>query len=147
MTKAVFGKNGDHFIMRVDGHADHGPKEHDIVCSAMSMLAQTMLRWVDDNRDLASAIDVYEYRDGYVAVEFWSRPDQTQPAAVALEVIEGGFRMLAERYPEHVWVGEHFFDSCVHYVQTRRRDGRDTSERRWMTHRKDGRRKIWKELY
>jgi len=69
------------------------------------MLAQTMLRWMQDHRGCIRATDVYEYRDGCVALDFWTRMDQTQSASVAMGVIECGFRMLAERYPEHARVG------------------------------------------
>ena len=106
MTFAAFGQNGNHFTMRIDGHAEYGPHGSDIVCAAASALAYTMVRWMEDHSDYIRAADIYEYMNGYVSLNFDTRPDRAADVRIAMGVIEGGFRLLADRYPEHVAVRE-----------------------------------------
>lgn len=92
--------------LRVQGHAGYAAQGSDIVCAAASMLAFTLAEAV---RAQLCALPVVECEQGAFALEVHVRQDEQQTLRVMLETIHAGYRLLAERYPEHVRVmsGEH----------------------------------------
>ena len=90
--------------MHVEGHAGYGTGSTDVVCAAASMLAQTMTQWAADHRGGIRRMDAFEHRDGFVHLDFWARRDCAEEAGTAMGVIEGGFRLLMDRYPGHIHV-------------------------------------------
>ena len=106
MTEADFWREDGHFRMLVEGHAGFDSQGRDIVCAAASMLAQTMMRWAAEHESCIRRFVAVEFGDGRAELDFWTEGDGIREADVAFGVIEGGFRLLAERYPEHVRMKE-----------------------------------------
>lgn len=75
--------------LTAEGHAGYGPHGQDIVCAAISVLAQTLAACVEDQAEEA------EIMPGYVHIRW---VDETEAA----KVIKRGFELLCEAYPNHV---------------------------------------------
>lgn len=93
------------------GHAGFAPHGEDIVCAAVSVLAQATVLGLSER--LGLAIEV-EQRHGYLRCML---PTITGSAAegadVLLDTMWIGLRAIQEQYPEHVSLREARADSAV----------------------------------
>lgn len=95
MTKVTYYEENDGISIEIKGHAGHGKAGEDIVCSAISMLGQTLLAYLNVDHD---KID-YSIRTGYIWIYA-----KGKNATTALHVIMAGFFLLERDYPEHVQI-------------------------------------------
>lgn len=81
-------------VLEMDGHAGAAPCGQDIVCAAASMLAYALASRLDDMGRLTRR----EMEPGRVRIGW----EDTREAREASAVVEAGFRLLADAYPDHV---------------------------------------------
>lgn len=74
----------------VDGHAEYAPKGQDIVCAAVSALAQTL-----------AAHPCCGSRVDHGRIHVWAN----RPMQEIFKAFEIGFCAMAHQYPEHVQIG------------------------------------------
>ena len=95
MTKIVYFENADEVSVEITGHAGYAVEGSDIVCSAISMLIQTLIAYLEtDERECKYTIKtghVFTYAKGH-------------DAKVAFSVIMTGFWLLQHNYPDYVSV-------------------------------------------
>lgn len=86
------------YKLTTDGHANYAEKGKDIVCSAVSVLVQTLANYCIEQYNGS-----WEHSDGHSVVS------ATDPYAIgyigtAFGVTMSGMRLLEEAYPEYVQV-------------------------------------------
>ena len=92
----VFVKDyGDHWSMRMEGHADYAEPGEDIVCAGASALWFTLLS------ELQEACDHFETEE-----EFGDAPKMVTAwgCRYAMRMIRRGLCLLEGAYPEHITV-------------------------------------------
>ncbi|MBQ7499377.1 MAG: ribosomal-processing cysteine protease Prp [Clostridia bacterium] len=105
MIRVSFDRGENEALFRINGHAGHAePGKPDIVCAAASMLAFTLIGMTE--RIFGEGKACSESRPGSVEVRFPPDGDDGRAALAAAEVVEEGFRLLAEAYPECVCFAE-----------------------------------------
>lgn len=93
MTTVTYFEQDDEISIELSGHSGYGTPGSDIVCSAISVLAQALLAYLNvDNEEYN-----YSMRDGYVFAYAKGKNVRT-----ALSVIMTGYYMLAKEYPNYV---------------------------------------------
>lgn len=91
------------YSLAVSGHADYAPEGQDIVCAAVSVLAQTLANKVDaaarSGRLLTSCV---QHGETFV-VQALPKPGPNNLMVVSwFDFVEEGLRALAEAYPDNV---------------------------------------------
>lgn len=95
MTKITYYEDGDEISVDISGHAGYGEKGMDVVCSAISMLAFTLLNYLNiDNEEFN-----YIQQEGHI----WAYA-KGKNVPVAFHVIMTGYHLLEDNYPEHIEV-------------------------------------------
>lgn len=97
MTKIKYQISNDEFEIEVKGHAGYAAVGNDIVCSAISILVQTLAYHVGE---VAKEHD-YKISSG----EVWIRA-KGETAMVSFKTILTGLNMLQTQYPEYISVAE-----------------------------------------
>lgn len=91
---------------KLTGHAGYGrPGEGDVVCSAVSVLAQTAVQGLKMVADIAIR---YEIKDGYLKCELPKELDDKQflMSTAILETMYVGLKNIEENYKKHIDVRE-----------------------------------------
>ncbi len=95
--------NPDKLELTITGHAGAAENGKDIVCSAVSILAYTLARAIDESKDTLEDVPVIEIDEGNVKIS-------CTPKKVFLETIQRtywtvlcGFEMLASSYSEYIY--------------------------------------------
>lgn len=114
MIEVSVYKKGDEAELEISGHAGFNPG-NDIVCAAASMLGQTFVQALLDmeyQRELCTVSTEHLDKGKLLA---YGKANGTVSAirleAVAKTIITG-FRMLAERFPDHVELKERASPKC-----------------------------------
>ena len=95
MTTITYYEQGDEISIDISGHAGFAEEGSDIVCSAISMLGQTLLAYLDtDNEKFA-----YGIKHGHI----WAYAKGTN-VRTAFHVIMAGYHLLEINYPDYVEV-------------------------------------------
>ena len=84
----------------IRGHANYAPIGQDIVCSAVSVLVQTLIQSVEE---LTADKIEYDMRPGTVDIKFWSLSDHSR---VLISSFFIGIQRTAEAFPENVTLTE-----------------------------------------
>lgn len=92
-------------LFTVRGHAEYSQDGNDIVCAAASMLAQSMMRWVQEHERLFDQIHLFRVDEGDVALDVEARSEVGGVVTAALSMVETGFHLLEEQYPGYVQFG------------------------------------------
>ena len=93
MTTITYFETADEVSVEIVGHAGYAVEGSDIVCSAISMLIQTLIAYLDvDDCECK-----YTIKTGHV----WTYA-KGRDAKVALGVIMTGFWLLSKNYPDYV---------------------------------------------
>ena len=93
MTTVTYFEENNEISIEVKGHCGYGVEGSDIVCSAISMLAQTLLAYLNaDSEDFK-----YSIKTGNVWA--YAKGDNVRKA---LDVIMCGYHLLSENYPDNV---------------------------------------------
>lgn len=82
------------------GHANYAEIGKDIVCSAVSVLVQTLVQSVET---LTTDRIEYKMRPGMVDIKFWCLSDQSK---VLIDAFFVGIKGVADSYPACVKVNE-----------------------------------------
>lgn len=86
----------DTIEINVQGHANAAPKGEDVVCAAVTILIRTLAKTLEAAVPNMVKADV---SDGKASI---SVTGYDPVAAVAIETVCTGFRLLQEQYPEHI---------------------------------------------
>ena len=96
MIRVVYTLSADRITyLKVEGHADHGPYGHDLVCSAVSALTVGGLNNLQQANNYQLTV-----REGYVEVIEKQTSGAHDP--IVLETILTGLRSIEESYPAHI---------------------------------------------
>lgn len=97
-------EDGTITCLTVEGHADYAPRGRDIVCAAVSALAQTAVLGLE-RAGLKPRVEV---REGWLkcAPPSVMTPDQAVRARIIMDTIHAGLEDIAAGYPEHVALRE-----------------------------------------
>ena len=102
-AEATYGPDRT-MALSVTGHAGSGPKGHDLVCAAASMLLYSLQ--YDIMKEIAraqSGVEQHSIGDEDPAYIVIHPPDgRYEYCAGAFEMAVNGFRLLEHKYPEHV---------------------------------------------
>ena len=93
MTTVTYFEQNDEVSIEIKGHSGFAVEGSDIVCSAVSMLAQTLLAYLNVDHEEFD----YSKRTGYV----WAYAKGIN-VRTALNVIMTGYFLLARDYSDHV---------------------------------------------
>ena len=91
MTRLTYYEQGNEISIELEGHAGAGEKGSDIVCAAISMLAQALISYLNIDHRMFD----YSMKDGHV----WCYA-MGENAPVAFHVILTGFYLIRDNYPE-----------------------------------------------
>lgn len=103
MVSVVIAKRQDNFVaFEFDGHAEYDEIGKDIVCSAVSVLAQTALVSLNEVAGIDNII--YEVDEAYVYCELPGEIDthQRHDANVIIKSLIVGLNGIIEAYPKHL---------------------------------------------
>lgn len=106
MIKATFNyiKETGTIAMSVEGHSGQAEKGKDLICSAASILAYTVARYVEyvEKAGGIKLEPLVELDDGHMLIV--ANPTEEYIAEVlnAFFVAEVGFSLLAQNYPQYV---------------------------------------------
>lgn len=92
MIQIAYRDDGDRFELSADGHAGQAAEGHDIVCSAVSTLVQTLIARLDETGEEYRA----ELRKGHAEID--------GPAAESFRTVLTGLKEISRAYPEYVKV-------------------------------------------
>lgn len=104
MTTAQFIQDGNRFFVSITGHADYGPPGADIVCSACSVLACTLVNIMAnmDEDEIFSEFDS-NIEGGDVRMKFTVKNDDDLSVVEdVIYTISTGFMLLEHQYPDNV---------------------------------------------
>jgi uncharacterized protein YsxB (DUF464 family) len=102
MIQIKMGKYG----YTVSGHADYAEHGKDIVCSAVSALALTGVEALSDLLQCSSVVSSGRVYLEYIPHGF--SDDVNFEARIILDTIKTGFALIANQYPQHVNLEEHY---------------------------------------
>lgn len=79
------------------GHANAAPHGKDIICAAVSILAQTAVYGLERHLKREISLDIAE---GKLSLELTGKPDELTNAVLETALL--GFKAIAEQYPKRV---------------------------------------------
>jgi hypothetical protein len=99
MIKIKTFRNSKHMLLGfvIDGHANAAPHGQDIICAAVSVLAQTAVFGLE--RHLKREISL-EIVHGKLCLELSGNPDELTSAVLETALL--GFEGIAQQYPKRV---------------------------------------------
>lgn len=95
MTTVTYFDMGDEFSINIEGHAGYDKIGSDIVCSAISVLGQTLLAYISTDNSAFR----YEIKEGHIWMYAKGKNVRT-----ALNVIMAGYWLIQNSYPDHLRV-------------------------------------------
>lgn len=108
MTEVEFSysKQNRSVTLRINGHAGAAPKGEDTVCASVSILGYTFAKYVYDMKlkKRLKKEPIIELEDGNFNISARVRADDFAEALHALFVIQTGFVLLENQYPEYVHI-------------------------------------------
>lgn len=109
VTRTVWTTGKTQYTVKSEGHAGVGKYGSDIVCSAVSVLMQTLANEVEEAaRARLLALGVVAHGDGWMKVEVMPNDDGTCDMVEAwVEFVQDGLDAIAQSYPDHVQLEEH----------------------------------------
>jgi uncharacterized protein YsxB (DUF464 family) len=84
----------------ITGHAEYAPPGFDVVCAAISALAQTMIQSVES---LTEDKIEYTISDGLTEVKFWNLSEKSK---TLLDSFFIGSQMIEEAFPKNVQIDQ-----------------------------------------
>lgn len=102
MVKVTIFKRGKNYVgYELKGHSNFADRGMDIVCAAISTLAQTTLVAINN---LVTKDVTYDVESGYLKVNYPRELEHRQWANVNLltEAMELGLREIEKQYVEHI---------------------------------------------
>ena len=90
------------FTLDVTGHAEHGKKGEDIVCSAISILFYTLAESLNNCRDMLQEDMVFKFDDGNGHISCNPKAEYEANISLIYWTILNGFQLVAENYKKNV---------------------------------------------
>lgn len=106
MITVRFKDDGNHIMVSIDGHAGYDEIGRDIVCSASSILAYTMLQTMQDlysSKALRKKPSI-SLTDGLIRLVVKPKKDAYNLVVYSIKVIMTGYKLLMADYPEFVQI-------------------------------------------
>lgn len=101
MIKCEIAHENSHYRrLVVEGHAGSAEKGRDLVCAAVSVLAQTLVNALHKLAQIELEDPDIEIFSGYIMIDLGSRANDTSDLLV--EFFRIGMQGLADTYPEYV---------------------------------------------
>lgn len=95
----ITNSNGEVKGVSVRGHANTAPKGQDIVCSAVSVLTQIPLMYLEDDPKTVNHY-MYSLSDGNFSIRINNMNTCPQKVIISLEIIAKGLKELNKKYPD-----------------------------------------------
>ena len=103
MTTVMYREYYDKYIISVEGHAGFASAGSDIICAAVSAVAQTLINALmqehDDDRLCLRELQV---NDGSVYIEVEPFDFSQERTSTIIETCMAGFNYLEEEFPDYV---------------------------------------------
>ena len=109
MIQAKFYSGADgSFHMTLSGHAGAGPKGQDLVCAAVSALAQTLEQAVQRLyfQSMLRRCPMIELGEGSARIAAVPKERYSREVAMVFWTVQNGIAELAESFPENVTLEE-----------------------------------------
>ncbi len=90
------------FELKIEGHAGHGNKGEDIVCSAISALFYTLAASLTQSANMLKKAPIIKDKDGNGYLKCKPKEEYAGNIARSYWTILVGFEMIAAQYPENV---------------------------------------------
>ena len=94
--------NPKDFTLDITGHAEHGKKGEDIVCSAISTLFYTLAQSMLDAKEMMAEDIVFSDEDGNGHLSCKPKAEYEANVSLIYWTILNGFELVAENYKENV---------------------------------------------
>lgn len=94
--------NPSTFTLDITGHAGHGEKGEDIVCSAISTLFYTLAQSLLDTKDMLKEDIDFSDEDGNGHLSCKPKEEFEANVSLIYWVVLNGFDLVAENYKENV---------------------------------------------
>lgn len=88
--------------VKIDGHANHGEKGEDIVCSAISTLFYTLAQALYESKEMLDGDLVFSDEDGNGYIKCKPKEEFEGNIGRTYMVIVGGFDLVAENYKKYI---------------------------------------------
>lgn len=88
--------------LSVKGHAEHGNKGEDIICSAVSILFYTLAETLTNSKEMLSQNPRIEMEDGNGTISCVPKDIYEANISLIYMTILNGFSLLAENYEENI---------------------------------------------
>ena len=88
--------------LNVQGHAGHGKKGKDIVCSAISTLFYTLGENLLQSLEMIDGTPIVKDEEGYGLICCTPKPEYEGNIALVYRTVLIGMEMIAEQYPKNV---------------------------------------------
>ena len=92
--------NPDTFTLDVSGHAEHGKKGEDIVCSAISTLFYTLAQSLYESKHMMAENIVFSDEDGNGHISCKPKAEYEVNISLIYWTILNGFSLVASEYKE-----------------------------------------------
>ena len=93
MTHITYFEQSEEISIEVQGHSGYAEFGKDIVCSAISVLIQTLIYYLEDNADYCDNT----IQSGYVFC--YAKGGDTR---ASFDTILTGLRLIEEQYPDYI---------------------------------------------
>ena len=90
------------FTLDITGHAEHGKKGEDIVCSAISILFYTLAESLNNCKDMLEEAMTYNEEDGNGHISCKPKAEYEANISLIYWTILNGFQLLADNYEKNV---------------------------------------------
>ena len=90
------------FTLDIDGHAEHGKKGEDIVCSAISTLFYTLGEALYEQREMMAEGIVFSDEDGNGHLSCKPKAEYEANVSLIFWTILTGFELVAKNYEKNV---------------------------------------------
>ena len=90
------------YTLDITGHAEHGKKGEDIVCSAISTLFYTLAESLYQSKDMLTEDFEFTDDDGNGHLSCKPKPEYEQNISLIYWTILNGFQIVADNYKENI---------------------------------------------
>ena len=94
--------NPETLTIDITGHAEHGKKGDDIVCSAISTLFYTLGQALYESKHMMAEDIIFSDEDGNGHISCYPKEEYRANVSLIYWTILNGFELVAENYKENV---------------------------------------------
>ena len=105
MTTVMCREYYDKYVISIDGHAGYASTGSDIVCAAVSAVAQTLISaLMQEHNDDKLCVRELDVNDGSVYIEVEPFDFSQERTSTIIETCMAGFNYLEEEFPEYIQI-------------------------------------------